>query len=356
MKKLLLAGAPVVLLGSLLMTKGCGDDARSTDQSYQGLGSIWTASFTSGSNFTITYDSDADGTADMEVNGTYVEYSNQFRKLTVTSASGTGAPNAGEEAYGLEIPGFAFFLKPIGSGSSEPIVMVSSGSCPTSNFESNWIIAKYQDAGTPNANTDGFGSASFVVSGSNATGTIDTWKFSDGTDIDDGSSNSITFQNCSNGTYTWDEGGGETGVFMATSNGGALVEPNGGIIFAAPQLNSTVTSSDWDGTYSGLVFAENDPDGTFPARVTLSGNGGTGVEITDVENNTVESNGATFANLAGNSSLPGVIRGTVELGSGAQPLNCVYSSVAGEELLACNGAEGALSGSYPMFFFLGVKQ
>lgn len=339
-------------LGALcvLGLKGCGgDEARSTTSGYQGLGSKWTASFdSSASTFAITYDSDSDGTAEMEVNGTYVEHDNKFRTLTVTSASGTGAPNVNATALGLEIPGFAFFLKPLEAG-SEPIVMVASGTCPTDDFISNWIIAKYQEPdSTPTANTDAWGTATFDLSA--ATASIAQYKFGDGASLGSGG---INLDSCTDGTYTFSEESG-SGTMYATANGGMLVNPGSGIIFAAPQLASDPTSTNWNGTYSGLVFAS---DETFPAKITLSGAGGTGDQITNVANDTLDTGGVTFASLSAQSGLKGIITGTVDLGEGAQPLNCVYSSVEDDELLACNGANGAaVGGVYPLFFFLGVKR
>ena len=289
----------------------------------------------------------------MTVNGTFVEYSNKFRKLTVVSATGTNAPSAGETAYGLEVPGFAFFLKPIG-GDAEPIVMVKSGSCPTSDFVANWIIAKYQDSlEAPKVDQDALGKATFSISGKSAA--IEQRRFDNGAVIP--GSSSITLTSCSGGAQKFDDGQGGEGTMFLTDNGGALVRPESGIIFAAPQLSADVTASDWNGSYTGLVFSASSMDKVFPAKVTLNGTSGSGVQISDVENDTLESSGATFASLTAISGSKGLFNGTVDAGSGAQPISCVFSSVEGNDLLACNGADGAPSGGvYPSFFFLGVKR
>jgi hypothetical protein len=359
MKKTYL-GIGLACLSAGVLVSACGKDREeSTDYSYQGLGSKWTAAFT-GSNFAITYDATADGTVDMTVNGTYVEYSNKFRKLTVTEASGVGpgggTPTVGGEAYGLEIPGFAFFLKPLGGNDPQPIVMVASGSCPTQNFDGNWVIAKFQEPDdTPTANTDAFGAASFDVTSATKTATITQRKFGDGAVI---GSNSITLTSCTNGVQSFNEGGGNTGTMYMTSNGGALVNPGTGVIFAAPQMSADPTSTDWSGTYSGLVFTDSaSSDKLFPAKIVLSGASGTGTKIENLETDAIASGGVTMASLAAVSGAKGLVRGTVDTGSGAQPLNCVVSIVEGKKLLACNGADGAASGGvYPIFFFLGVAR
>lgn len=329
----------------LALCWACGSE---TASSYQGLGSKWTANFTGGSNFTITYDAEADGTVEQTINGTYVEYANKFRFLTVTSATGENAPAVGSTAYGLEIPGFAFFLKPVGDSSSEPIVMVSAGACPTTDFDANWVIVKYQDStATPTASQDAFGQASFTLSASSAS--ITQRRFDNGAVI---GSNSITLTTCTGGAQGFDDGG-DGGTMYFTSNGGALVNPGNGIIFASPQMTADVTSSDWDGTYSGLVFNAGETEKVFPAKVVLSGAGGTGVKLEDVENDTAASSSVTFAGLAAVSGTKGQFRGTVD----GQPVNCNISSVGGNKLIGCNGASGApVSGVYPSFFFLGTAR
>lgn len=344
MNKRLVQSLLVVVV--LAVCWACGSETSTS--SYQGLGSKWTASFTGGSAFTLTYDAEPDGTVDMTVNGTYVEYTNNFRLLTVTSATGTNAPAAGETAYGLEIPGFAFFLKPVSDANAEPIVMVSSGSCPTTDFTANWIKAKYEDSTTkPTASSDAFGQATFTLTGATKTSAITQRRFDTGATI--GSPNTITMTTCTNGAQGFDDGN-DGGTMYLTSNGGALVNPGDGIIFASPQMTADVTSTDWDGTYSGLVFNESQTDKVFPAKIILSGTGGTGAQITDVENDTASAGSVTFASLTAVTGTKGQFRGTVD----GQPINCTLSSVAGKKLLGCNGAAGAaVSGVYPSFFFLG---
>ncbi len=306
--------------------------------------------------FEITYDAEADGTVELTVKGTFVQYDNKFKKLTVTSSTGEDGPDEGDVAYGLEIPGFAFFLKPMG-GDGEPIVMVKAGACPSENFDANWVIAKYQDGEeTPKADQDAMGSAVFAVEDDVAT--IVQRRFDNGNVIDpDG--NDITLTSCSNGAQGFDDGGGG-GTMYLTANGGALVNPGSGIIFAAPQLSADVTKAQLEGVYSGLVFRGTGADGDkiFPAKVTLDNDAvGTGVKINNVETDETEMTGAAM-DLEPVASAKGLVHGTVDTGEGTNPINCVFSSVAGNELLACNGADDAadVGGVYPSFFFLGVKR
>jgi hypothetical protein len=342
------------------------DPGTSDDASYAGLGSKWSAEFTNGTDFTVSYDKEADGALtgaeDFTATGTYNNLTTGYLKLTVaavTAGASAQAPAVGDEAYALEIPGFGLFLKPVGASQSEPIVMIKSGECPTSAFDANWIIAKYIGTNTPNNTTsDAFGGASFTISGTSVAATIEKFLFtSGGPTTPPTSSLSGT---CASGEIDFDVGG-DTGTMLLTTSGGALVKPgsSGNLIFAAPKYSADVTSSDWDGTYSALAFTSNGgTENTFPAKMTLSGAGGTGVQYTDVETGTVSAGGVTLAGLAAVSGTEGHFRGTIDTSHGPQPLNCMLSAAEGKKVLACNGGSSLDSGTgvYEPFFLLGVAQ
>jgi|GEM_PF-2865397 len=384
-KKTLMISAGLVPCALAAGFVACGTSEKtsggSTATSYAGLGSRWGAEF-DGSDFTITYDKEADGslsgTDDFTVEGTFEEFDSGFKKLTavtVTKGATAQAPSADDEAYALEIPGFGLFVQPIGSTQSEPIVMLKSGECPTEANEANWIIANFKediDSGTGLArrpsngsSCDGFGSASFTVDGAAVTGVISQRKFTDGVAISGGPTIAGT---CADGVNSFDDPGnpGETGTMLLTANGGALVNSPGGLIFAAPRLSADVTSSDWNGEYSAIAFTGSN---TFPARITLNGTSGTGVQYTDVEAGTVSSGGVTLASLAVVAGSQGNFSGTIDTGSGdgPLPLNCMLSETDGQKVLACNGAsdshsypggpssDGATT-AYKSFFILGVQQ
>ena len=55
------------------------------------------------------------------------------------SGGGDEKPSVGDQAYGVDIPGVVFLLKPL-EANSEIVSMVSKGSCPTGDFNMNWII------------------------------------------------------------------------------------------------------------------------------------------------------------------------------------------------------------------------
>lgn len=345
-KKFMSLGALAGL--SLIGISNCSKSDGASNGAYQGLGSRWAISFT-GSNFELTYDQDSDGTDDMTVNGTVETFDNRFQKLTVTSSTGDNAPEEGEEAYGIEVPGFAYFLKPLSEG-AEPIVMVESGACPTGPKKMNWIIAKYQEPeATPTADQDAFGTATFNAAMSKLT--VAMYEFANGDSL---GSSDLPLEECEDGTIVFENGEDEIGGKMyASANGGMLVNPGNGIIFAAPQLAADPTIAETAGTYSGFVFSQ----GTTPAKVVLNSSGTGSGDGINPETDEVEDDGPVIKLTSVKSGLKGIFRGTVNNGDGNQPLNCVYSDVSGQKLLACNGADGAaVGGVYPSFFFLGVKR
>jgi len=340
-----------------------------TDYSYQGLGSRWAIQF-EGDTFTLTYDEEVDGINEMTIEGTFEEFENRFRLLTITASEGENAPPVGGEAYGVEIPGYAFFLQPSES-TAEPIIMVNAGGCPSGGERMNWITADFGE-NNPNATEDTAGDGARDAMGeaefsSSAEAITITRRLFETADAFTGTM-SLTIGTCTDGTYEFEESGGEgaaqTSYMYATSNGGMLVRPGDGLIFASPELAETPAVSDAEGTYSGLAFVQNSEGGAQPVKVVLAADGTGTVTFIEPE---------TDADLADTEIIP-VALGTPVEGTKGQfhgtiddlPLNCVRSVVDGDELLACNGAgdplaegycgEGVEGSCYPVFFFLGVKR
>lgn len=347
--------------------KSDGATAGPSTTLYQGAGSKWTLSMT-GSEFTINkYASTADTTSEMTINGTFEQNStNKFMKLTVSSATGTNAPAAGSVAYGLEVPGYAFFLKP--AGSSDPIVMVQSGSCPSSNFNANWTIAKAKPTmPLPMTSTqDFFGSASFTINGSSSSILVSQNEPITGAALTSGGGNnngtstlSFNSADCSNGLLRLNDNSGVFDMYF-TSSGGALVRfPDEQIIFASPKRSTAVTQSEIAGDYSVIVFDDKaSGDSVFPAKITIPASGSaTGVEITDIMNNTEGSSGVVFSNIAStvdssSTQLPtGFFRASVNPTSSTTngKVSCSFSEVSSTKIIACSGFMDS-STKRPFFF------
>ena len=131
---------PFILLISLAITVvACSNGGSAGAKKYSGPGSKWDITFHDNGSFGIDkYASASSTTSDFTVTGTYTDLSSGFKKLTVGAVTGTGGPSVGDLAYGLEIPGYVFVLKPL-SG-DQIIPMVISGTCPTADFTDNWVM------------------------------------------------------------------------------------------------------------------------------------------------------------------------------------------------------------------------
>lgn len=331
----------IALLASSCTQSTTGDSA-STASSYQGAGSRWTASFTGGSFVIKKYANATATTADLTVNGTYTDLSNKFRKLVVTSATGSGAPSAGAEAYGIEIPGFAFILKPVGDANSEPIAMVVAGTCPTANFAGNWIATDFETGTSTTDSQDAFGTANFTISGASSSAVITRKTFLTAGSLSD-SSLSFDSANCASGVL--DAGGGVT-MYLTTA-GGALVSTSASKIFAAPAQTSDFTQAAAAGTYSGIAFVSDAATKQIPVKITIPASGnGSGAEITDLSADTASADSLTFSNFAAIASTNGLFRADATLGSDTGKINCAIFSYGGVNVIGCNGFFKTDTGDY----------
>ena len=123
----------VIIAGTLF---SCSEK-KDTTTSYVGPGSEYSITFNESDNTFDLTESDSS----LTIAGSYTTLASGFKKLTVGTVSGGGSdgPSAGDQAYGVDIPGVVFLLKPL-EANSEIISMVSKGSCPTEDFNMNWII------------------------------------------------------------------------------------------------------------------------------------------------------------------------------------------------------------------------
>lgn len=363
MKKVLIGISTVAAVMGVIACNQASDSSSSNSETatstYQGAGSKWSLSIgnaNTGSFAISKYASAGAATAEMTVTGTYERFTNQFVKLTVTSATGSGAPAAGSLAYGLEVPGYAFFLKPM-SGNSEPIVMIQGGNCPSTNFEANWIIAKPRpDLGTIDNTVDMFGRAVINFNGSNSSLVVNQSEPVNGTALTSGGGNGngtstlpFDLTTCSNGIIRIADQSEFFDMYF-TSSGSVLVKfpstSGNQIIFASPKTNTAVVQADIAATFSGLVFQEGgSSDNLFPVKLVIPASGnGTGTEIDNVEADSTTTDGivlSNITNLDGNSvALPtGFFRADLNpIGSTTNgKVSCAFSTVESIKIIACTG-------------------
>lgn len=340
-----------VVVIAIFLNQGCGkSSATQTTQNYQGPGSKWSATLNTDGTFVITKAPSVSAAVELTVNGTYTRLSTGFVKLTVTSASGTGAPAAGVQAYGLEIPGFAFLLKPAGSG-EKIIPMVASGSCPTTDFNANWIIVEAEASkAADGATNDWYGTFNYSTSGVASVAT----KYALSTDtVLAGGAQTLPASTCSSGILSI--GAPENvDIFLTTANGAIVHTQNHGqegFILAMPQ-GSFATPSVYAGNYGGLVFNGHNSgdsggadDRIQPIAVTITAGAsslsGTGARVTNVETGDTDPQGATISLTDMDLPSAGFVRGTITItGKPARPLRCMGKSDingSGKNMLFCIG-------------------
>lgn len=343
-RKLLLVG---VAIAAAIYIISCSSSSGGTSvASYQGAGSKWAASF-SGGSFTLNhFNLVTDTTPDMTISGTYEDYSTGFRFLTVAAASGAGAPSVGAQAYGFEVPGFAFFLKPAGSNTSEPIVMIQAGACPTSGFDANWIIASFDSSVTMNSSKDSFGHASFTMNGASSSASIYQHNAENGGALNGGvpQVSPFDYTTCSNGVLTFSTGADTVDMFF-TSSGGALVHSYDGgshdnIIFAAPKHTTAVTQTELAGTYSAIVFDDTSSgDKIFPMKFVIPASGAASVNrISDVETDALTSDPTIpITSFTAISASPGLFTAVIDATGTNGRMSCTFIPVGSTKVIACNG-------------------
>ncbi|NKC01763.1 MAG: hypothetical protein GKR90_25140 [Pseudomonadales bacterium] len=299
-----------------------GQDPASTPTRYSGPGSRWDVVLNPDSSFTIERRESMTAPVSLTVNGVYSEQANGFMSLVVSDATGDGAPSAGAEAWGIEIPGFAYFLKPAGS-SSEFISMVMAGECPTNDFVGNWIIMKSRDdADATDADQEFFGVFSYDIETGQASlpaqhALVDGFPGGVNVDLDQGV--------CAEGMMQVDDA-----EMYLTRSGGALVHTNvdsdseSSIIFAMPQATLPAIS-DLDNEYAGLIFGSAG-DTIQPVVVACAAGLCTADVLDDVELGT--SIDQLQINLVGTLDFPdpGVITGTIERGGLQGNLACMANT------------------------------
>ncbi len=326
--------APLVV-GGVLLT-GCdnpfSDDEEVTTTSYNGPGSDYSLSLKSNNTFSLT---EAD--SNLSLTGTYASLNSGFKKLTVSTTNDSSSVAVGSGAYILEIPGTVTLLKPIGSN-TQIINMVVGGSCPSADFTANWVNT-YKDLNITTGDVMG----TFVYTHSTTSGTLPSKYTVSGSAVSDNNSNLGTLS-CNDGIVS----GSDFKMYL-TSNGGAIVRTfgengaagGGDDQFIVGLSQDTITSlSELDGNYAGLVFEESSSgENIFAVSTTLSSGTGQAFPITDIDNNTLGSDGATISLGTINSPSNGFINGTIT-SDGSGTVQCMANTNinnSGKNFLFCVG-------------------
>lgn len=367
MKKgiLILLASLLAVFGAISCNKKSDTPAESAaSYSYSGPGSHYTISV-SGSTYTISKYANINSTsADFVVTATGSDV-NGFKKLTVDSVSGSGGPTAGSTAYGFEVPGMAMFIKPLDSSNPDQVITaVASGTCPTSNISANWIIVKQSDSSNvSSASQDTFGT--FTYNSSTGVASVAT-RYSLAASTTNLGANTFSSTSCSNGVMKVSTGS-DTAVMYLTAVGGAIVNTasttsaNASYIFALPA--STLTGTDYSGTYSGFVYMGSQSSGSKfnPIKFTVTGGTtaitGTGNKVTNPDNDTLSSDTVSLNLTTLNSPSAGLMTGTLTSPGGTSSVSCMGVNNANgttKKIINCAGSDPGNSAK--LFNFLLVSR
>lgn len=327
----------LVVLLSIVTTvtfTACSNSS-SGSNSYSGPGSKWDMSFTPDGFFTTTKAADSSSAVTLTVNGTYTDLSSGFKKLTVTSVAGTDGPAVGDTAYGLEVPGYVFLMKPLTG--EQLISMVVSGTCPTGDMAANWVMVNVRDGeDVTNYALGGI----FNLDSTTSAASLPNMYSATGTNV---SSESLGTGTCADGLMTV----GTAEMFL-TSSGGAIVNTNAANIassdfvfgFAQVAVGST---ANLNGDYAGVVYNDSATSGNKFMPVNLSCTGGvcTGYEVTNVETGATSTDGVTLTLTSVDNPSTGFVLGTIQNIGGGTTGNviCIFDTSASKTIGSCAGQD-----------------
>ena len=338
-------------LGLLVSCSSDSTTATSDSEIYNGPGSKWDIELRDDGTFHIDHRPAVDAAIDYTVDGDYTRHDSGFITLTVTGGEGTDAPAAGSEAWALEVPGYAFMLKPVDG--DQLIAMVTAGECPSGDLNANWVMVKQDRSG---------GDADATNPGRDFAGTFHY-------DAATGVPTLPVKKSLADGFPTVTEGGIDPGevacengimnvpgaVMYLTTNGGAIVhsygdssadESDDAFIFGLGQKAIT-NAAESDGDYAGMLFDDNMSDGTKLNPVSLSCTSGTciGTLVTDVVTGATSSDSVTVTlsnslNEIGDTVANGFMTGTISDGMGTGNMICMVDPDAvssGKKIVSCVG-------------------
>lgn len=351
-----------ILLSALISSSllvACGDETTTTSipdtpnagHIYNGPGSKWDLTLNNDGSFHIDHRPSISEAIDYTVDGTYARHNSGFVTLSVTGGEGANAPAAGSKAWALEVPGYAFMLKPVDD--DQLIAMVTAGNCPTADINANWVIVK-QDRSAGNADAANAGrdfAGTFHYDYATGIPTLPAKK-----SLTDGFP-TVTGGGIDPGAVSCESGILEVpgAVMYLTENGGAIVHTYGSdtnnenddsFIFGLGQKAIT-NASESDGEYAGMLFDDNMSDGTKLNPVSLTCTSGTCTAnlVTDVETGATSADSVTITlsnsiNEIGGDSLNGFMTGTISDGSNTGNMICMVDPDAagsGKKIVSCVG-------------------
>ncbi len=349
-KKTIRIAIPITAICIALGIVACGSDsaAPTTATAYSGPGSKWDISLSSNNTFSVTHRDTATDPVDMTVTGTYTRQTNGIVKLTVGAAvdgagSALSSPANGDTAWALDVPGYAFMLRPMDATSDQLIPMVVSGECPTTDLNGNWVTVKTDvGADATNAARDFFGT--FQFDSTTQTGNLPS-RYSLANPTSNQGANALGSGTCSDGIMNISDGImylATNGAVVRTGTSTPADSTDDNFIFALGQKSITSVAN-LEGTYAGMLFDDNNASGSKinPVRMVCDNAGACTAAQFDTDLTTALPGSVAFDFSGGTPDIPssGWITGTItDTGSGN--ISCMLDIDAagtGKKIASCVG-------------------
>jgi len=358
--------ALLAILGGVIWSCSSSKLDRPDTLTYTGPGSFYSIVMNNDGTFSMSVKENyEDSTPFMTIEGEYQPVGNGVTEFVVSTSTTTGdasdAPQKGEKAYGMEAIGFGMFLLPVGG--SEVIPMMVQGSCPTDNFNANWIVAQNTE-GNPSSDTDRdfFGTFSYNATTGDAE-VIKKRNLVDFSQVTGGSGGAFTTDGCEDGFLQISDGSDSANLWL-TANGGAMVETlfegqRNSTIFALPRDSNEL--SDLEGTFRGILVSnedsEDDSENFFVEIKFDDAGNGTGFQVTSINPWELGDDGAVMT-LAANSNVgAGWYTGTLEVpdesGSTTVNLACTFTQNidnSNQDVLLCISQTPGANNTMTMLF------
>ena len=310
-------------------------------RTYSGPGSRWDVSLNPDATFSIERRATIDSPVVLTVEGNYQALDNGFVQFFISAAEGEDAPEPGDTAWAVEVPGFAIFLKPDDSPFAGFISMIDAGSCPEGDLNASWIAVK--TAASAAADTDHPHMGAFTYEALRQSVELTGRYALNGTDL---GALDIGQGTCQDGVLMTERGP----VYVADAGGGLVHtaddDPAEREILFAMESVALETVSELDGEYLGLYFEPNNPvaDNVSPTLVTCSAGLCTGQILDGLDAALAVS--SYELNLFGtlNAPVAGTIAGNIENETAAGELACQVRMNVGSEnqkLVTCVGQNPA---------------
>ncbi|MDH5764427.1 MAG: hypothetical protein OEZ38_00315 [Gammaproteobacteria bacterium] len=340
-------------ISTLYLIIACGEGGKITvsTQQYNGPGSKWNIELVANGAYQIQHRPDINSEIDMTIIGIYRKHITGFVSLEVTSSSGNNVPAIGSTSWALEVPGYAFLLKPFNG--DQIVSMIEAGKCPDENIDANWVVVKKENISPDNAGADStsrdfFGTFHFEAA-TNTPSLPSSYAIAGATALGPGIIPGTT--SCSSGIMQVTDA-----AIYLTDNGGAIVhtgtdtandESDDSFIFGLSQ-KAVSNINNLDGDYAGMLFDQSVSqagDRIQPITITCTGGACIARYISDIVTGQIEPDTISIY-LSGtvDALANGLVTGTVAEGTGPGPgiaeLACMIDSSAlntEKKIISCVG-------------------